>query len=93
MKEEHKEGGKKEQKKGGRAGGREERTQSSEKMFCSGVNHGNEISVFSYLGFPFCRYFRLLSLYYSGMRIFIWTVVKLQKFFGFSGCGYFFLNP
>lgn len=62
-------------------------------MFHLGSNCGNEISVFSNLGFSFCGYFRLLSLYYFGMRIFIWIVVKLQKFFGFSGCGYFFLNP
>lgn len=68
-------------------------TRSCRKMFYLGSKHGNKISIFSNLGFSFCRYFRLLSFYYFGMRIFIWIVVKLQKFFGFSGCGYFFLNP
>ena len=48
-------------------------------------------SVFSDLGFSFCRYFRLLSLHYR-MWVFIQTVGKLQDFFGLGGCGYFFLN-
>lgn len=49
-------------------------------------------SVFSELSSSFCTYFRLLSLYCCGMRIFIWTVGKLQKFVGFRGCGCVFLN-
>ena len=42
-------------------------------------------SVFSDLGFSFCRYFRLLSLHYR-MRVFIQRVRKLQNFFGLGGC-------
>ena len=80
-------------REGGRKQGRKEGGKKRiRKMFYYRVNHGNDISVFSDLGFSFCRYFRLPSLYYSGMRIFIWTVGKLQNFFGFCGCGYFFLN-
>ena len=48
-------------------------------------------SVFSDLGFSFCRYFRLLSLHYR-IGVFIQTVGKLQDSFGLGGCGYFFLD-
>ena len=42
--------------------------------------------------FPFTDFFRLLSLYNFGLKIFIRPVGKLQKFFGFSDCGSVFLN-
>lgn len=67
--------------KEGREKGREKgKTEEKEKEKCFIIEVIMRITFFfSELGFSFFRYFRLLSLYYFGMRIFIWTLGQLQK--------------